>query len=136
MMWMILQADKPEDWVIATGKTETVREFVRMSFEHVGITLEFKGEGVNEKAFVKECKNTEYQLEIGQEVLSIDPSYFRPTEVDLLIGDPSKAKEKLGWTTEYDLKDLVDDMMDSDLKLMKKHKLLEEKGYNVIKKYE
>ena len=136
MMWMILQADKPEDWVIATGKTETVREFVRMSFEHVGITLEFKGEGVNEKAFVKECKNTEYQLEIGQEVLSIDPSYFRPTEVDLLIGDPSKAKEKLGWTTEYNLNDLVDDMMDSDLKLMKKHKLLEEKGYNVIKKYE
>jgi GDPmannose 4,6-dehydratase len=129
MMWMILQADKPEDWVIATGKTETVREFV-------GITLEFKGEGVNEKAFVKECKNTEYQLEIGQEVLSIDPSYFRPTEVDLLIGDPSKAKEKLGWTTEYNLNDLVDDMMDSDLKLMKKHKLLEEKGYNVIKKYE
>jgi GDPmannose 4,6-dehydratase len=136
MMWMILQADKPEDWVIATGKTETVREFVRMSFEHVGITLEFKGEGVNEKAYVKECKNIEYQLEIGQEVLSIDPSYFRPTEVDLLIGDPSKAKEKLGWTTEYDLNDLVDDMMDSDLKLMKKHKLLEEKGYNVIKQYE
>ena len=97
MMWMILQAEKPEDWVIGTGKATTVREFVRMSFKEVGIELEFKGKGVNEKATVLKCNNTEFQLETGKEVLSIDPTYFRPTEVDLLIGDPSKAKNKLGW---------------------------------------
>ena len=96
MMWMILQADKAEDWVIATGKTTTVRDFVRMSFEEVGIELEFKGEGVEEKGFVKSCSNPNYQIKIGKEVLSVDPKYFRPTEVDLLIGDPTKAKEKLG----------------------------------------
>ena len=116
MMWMILQADKPEDWVIATGETTTVRDFVRMSFAHVGIELEFKGEGIDEKAFVKSCSNPDYQLEIGKEVLSIDPKYFRPTEVDLLIGDPSKAQKELGWECQYDLKALVDDMMASDLK--------------------
>ena len=92
MMWMILQADQPEDWVIATGKTTTVREFVRLSFAEVGIELEFKGIGVNEKASVVKCNNPAFQIEIGKEVLSIDPSYFRPTEVDLLIGDPTKAK--------------------------------------------
>jgi len=119
MMWMILQADEPEDWVIATGVTTKVRDFVKMAFNHVGITLEFKGEGVNEKAYVVSCSNPNYKLEIGKEILSIDPKYFRPTEVDLLIGDPTKAKEKLGWIPEYDLKGLVNDMMDSDLKLMK-----------------
>ena len=103
MMWMILQAEKPEDWVIATGKTTTVREFVRMSFAEVGIELEFKGAGVNEKAIVSKCNNPVFQIEIGKEVLSIDPAYFRPTEVDLLIGDPTKAEEKLGWVPEHDL---------------------------------
>jgi len=120
MMWMILQAEQPEDWVIATGKTTTVRDFVRMSFEEVGIELNFNGEGVNEKAYVKSCKDPKYQLEIGKEVLSIDQTYFRPTEVDLLLGDPSKAKEKLGWKPEIQLPELVKDMMTSDLKLMKK----------------
>ena len=119
MMWMILQADKPEDWVIATGETTTVRDFVRMAFNEVGIAIEFKGAGVDEKAFVVSCSDPNYQLEIGKEVLSIDPSYFRPTEVDLLIGDPSKAKEKLGWVPEHDLASLVKDMMQSDLKLFK-----------------
>ena len=120
MMWMILQADKAEDWVIATGKTTTVRDFVRMAFAEVGIELEFRGEGVNEKGFVASCNNENYKLEIGKEVLSVDASYFRPTEVDLLIGDPSKAKAKLGWVPEHDLASLVKDMMQSDLKLFTK----------------
>jgi GDPmannose 4,6-dehydratase len=129
MMWMILQAEEPEDWVIATGKTTTVREFVRMSFAEVGIELEFTGAGVNEKAIVSKCNNPEFQLEIGKKVLSIDPSYFRPTEVDLLIGDPTKAMEKLGWIPEHDLASLVKDMMQSDVMLMQKNLYLKEGGY-------
>ena len=119
MMWMILQADEPEDWVIATGKTTKVRDFVIMAFREVGIELEFKGKGSKEKAFVLSSSNHNYKVEVGKEVLSVDPSYFRPTEVDLLIGDPSKAKQKLGWTPEYDLNSLVKEMMQSDLRLMK-----------------
>jgi GDPmannose 4,6-dehydratase len=119
MMWMILQAEQAEDWVIATGETTTVRDFVRMAFAEVGIELEFKGKGINEKAYVVTCQDPNYQLEIGKEVLSVDPTYFRPTEVDLLIGDPSKAKNKLGWVPEHDLASLVMDMMKSDLKLFK-----------------
>ena len=132
MMWLILQAEEPEDWVIATGKTTTVREFVKMSFDEVGIELEFKGFGVNEVATIKKCSNPEIQLEIGKEVLSIDPEYFRPTEVDLLIGDPSKAKEKLGWIPEHDLKSLVKDMMESDLRLMQRDKYLTKGGFNPL----
>ena len=120
MMWMILQADKAEDWVIATGVTTTVRDFVILAFAEVGITLEFKGKGINEKAYVKEAENPKYPVKIGQEVLAIDPKYFRPTEVELLIGDPSKAKEKLGWVPETTLSELVKDMMQSDLTLMSK----------------
>ena len=119
MMWMILQAEQAEDWVIATGETTTVRDFVRMAFAEVGIELEFKGDGSNEKAYVVSCQDPNYQLEIGKEVLSVDPTYFRPTEVDLLIGDPSKAKNKLGLVPEHDLASLVMDMMQSDLKLFK-----------------
>jgi GDPmannose 4,6-dehydratase len=130
MMWMILQAEQPEDWVIATGKTTTVREFVRLSFAEVGIELEFKGMGVNEKASVVKCNNPSFKIEIGKEVLSIDPSYFRPTEVDLLIGDPTKAKTKLGWVPEHDLSSLVKDMMQSDVKLMQKNLYLKEGGYS------
>ena len=103
MMWMILQAEEPEDWVIATGKTTSVRDFVRLAFKEVGIELKFTGEGINEKASVTKCTNPLFQIEIGKEVLFVDPSYFRPTEVDLLIGDPTKAKEKLGWEPKYDL---------------------------------
>jgi GDPmannose 4,6-dehydratase len=136
MMWMILQAEEPEDWVIATGKTTTVREFVRMSFAEVGIELEFTGVGINEKATVAKCNNPEFQLEIGKEVLSIDPSYFRPTEVDLLIGDPTKAKEKLGWVLEHDLASLVKDMMHFDLKLMQKDQYLKDGGYTTINYFE
>ena len=136
MMWMILQAEQPEDWVIATGVTTTVRDFVKMSFAHVGIELEFEGEGVDEKAYVASCSNLDYQLEVGKEVLSIDPNYFRPTEVDLLIGDPSKAKDKLGWVPEYDLSGLVQDMMRSDIELMKKDKFLKGGGYETLTSFE
>jgi len=132
MMWMILQAKKPEDWVIATGKTTSVRDFVRLAFREVGVELEFNGIGINEKAFVLSCDNSCYQIEIGKEILSVDPSYFRPTEVDLLIGDSTKAKTKLGWQLEYDLPDLVKDMMNSDIDLMKKDKYLKEGGYKPL----
>lgn len=118
-MWMILQADEPEDWVIATGITTSVRDFVRMAFNSVGIELEFDGTGCDEKAYVKSCSNPEYQLDTGKQVLAVDPIYFRPTEVDLLIGDSTKARTKLGLKLEYDLSDIVTDMMESDLMLMR-----------------
>jgi len=136
MMWMILQADEPEDWVIATGKTTSVRDFVRMCFDQVGIELEFTGEGINEKAYVKSCNNKDYQLKVGAEVLEVDAKYFRPTEVDLLIGDASKAKNKLGWVPEYDLEALVADMMQSDLKLMQKDQYLRKGGYRTLNYFE
>jgi GDPmannose 4,6-dehydratase len=116
MMWMILQAEQPEDWVIATGVTTTVRDFVKMAFGYCGIELEFRGEGVDEKGYVSACNNPEYQIEIGKEVVTVDPKYFRPTEVELLIGDATKAREKLGWVPEYDLKSLVEDMMATDIR--------------------
>ena len=136
MMWLILQAEKAEDWVIATGKSTTVRDFVIMAFNYVGIELEFRGSGKDEKGFVKVCKDSRYQLEIGKQVLSVDPNYFRPTEVDLLIGDASKANNKLKWKPEYTLQDLVDDMMSSDLKLMTKEQYLKEGGYNILNYFE
>ncbi|MEM9866729.1 MAG: GDP-mannose 4,6-dehydratase [Bacteroidota bacterium] len=136
MMWMILQAEKPEDWVIATGKTTPVRDFVKMSFAEVGIELEFKGKGIEEKAFVKTCNHPDYQLQVGKEVLAVDPKYFRPTEVDLLIGDPTKANTKLGWTPEYDLQALIQDMMQSDLKLMQKDRFLQKGGYQILNYFE
>ncbi len=136
MMWMILQADEPEDWVIATGKTTTVRDFVRMCFAHIGVELDFKGKGANERGFVKSCNNENYQLEIGKEVIVVDEKYFRPTEVDLLIGDASKAKNKLGWVPKYDLPALVEDMMSSDLKLMGKQQYLKDGGYRIKNYFE
>lgn len=136
MMWMILQAEKAEDWVIATGKTTPVRDFVRMAFAEAGIELEFKGKGVEERAYVVGCTNPEYQIPIGKEVLNVDPKYFRPTEVDLLIGDATKAKEKLGWEPKITLEELVKDMMQSDLKLMKKDQYLREGGYETLNYFE
>ena len=119
-MWLILQQEKPEDFVIATGITTTVRDFIRMAFSEVGIEVEFSGEGVNEVAKIAKCNNPLYQVAIGTEVVAVDPRYFRPTEVELLIGDPTKAKEKLGWKLKYDLPALVKDMMESDVKLFTK----------------
>jgi len=136
MMWMILQAEESEDWVIATGKITTVREFVRLAFKEVGVELEFTGVGVNEKASVVKCTNPLFQIELEKEVLSIDPTYFRPTEVDLLIGDPTKAKEKLSWVPEYDLASLVKDMMQSDVKLMQKQPYLKDGGYFFSENFE
>ena len=144
MMWMILQADEPEDWVIATGKTTPVREFVKMAFGYCGIELRFEGAGVDEvgiidsidKNRIKELGlNTEH-LTLNSIVVAVDPRYFRPTEVDLLMGDPSKAEKKLGWNREYELKDLVDDMMQSDLKLMTKDVYLKEGGYRTNSYFE
>ena len=119
-MWLILQQEKPEDFVIATGITTTVRDFIRMAFGEVGIEIKFTGEGVNEIATIAACNNPLYQVEIGKEVVAVDPRYFRPTEVELLIGDPTKAKEQLGWKLQYDLPALVKDMMESDVKLFNK----------------
>lgn len=135
-MYLILQQDKPDDFVIATGVTTEVRDFIRMAFDYIGIELEFQGVGLEEKAYVSKCNNPEYQLEIGKEVLSVDPAYFRPTEVDLLIGDPSKAKNVLNWEPEYDLTGLVNDMMENDLKLMKKDKYLVDGGHAIMNYYE
>ena len=136
MMWMILQSDVAEDWVIATGTTTMVRDFVKMAFAQVGITLEFKGEGKDEKGYIKSCSNAEYNLEIGKEVVAVDPHYYRPTEVDLLIGDATKAKEKLGWVPECTLQDLVKDMMENDVDLMKKEVYLKKGGHDILNNYE
>jgi GDPmannose 4,6-dehydratase len=136
MMWMILQADEAEDWVIATGETTTVRDFVKLAFGEIDVTLRFEGEGQEEKAYIATCTNPEYQLEIGKEVLAVDPRYFRPTEVELLIGDATKAKEKLGWVPQIKLPELVKDMMQSDLKLMQKDAYLKEGGYTVNNYFE
>jgi GDPmannose 4,6-dehydratase len=107
-----------------------------MAFNEVGIELEFKGVGIDEKGFVKSCSNPNYQIEIGQEVLAVDPRYFRPTEVELLIGDATKAKEKLGWTPEFQLSELVQDMMKNDLRLMEKQIFLKEGGYTMKNYFE
>ncbi len=135
-MWLILQQDTAEDYVIATGVTTTVRDFVRMAFAEVGIELEFKGEKEQEVAVIKACTNPEFQVAIGTEVVRVDPAYYRPTEVELLIGDPTKSKEKLGWEPEYDLAGLVKDMMESDVKLMKKDRYLKDGGYEVLNYFE
>lgn len=136
MMWMILQADIPEDWVIATGKTTSVREMVKMAFAEVGIALDFVGKGKNEKGIVKSCSNKEFSVETGKEVISIDPHYYRPTEVDLLIGDASKAKNKLGWTPESSLEELVREMMEHDVRIMKKELFLKNGGHTINNNYE
>lgn len=130
-MWRILQQDKPEDYVIATGVTTTVRDFVKMSFKYVGVELAFEGENENEVGKVVSCSNPEYQLPIGKIVVSVDKKYYRPTEVELLIGDPTKSKTKLGWEPKHDLKSLVDDMMSSDMALFKKDLYLKQGGHKV-----
>ncbi|WP_209391137.1 GDP-mannose 4,6-dehydratase [Chryseobacterium sp. RR2-3-20] len=116
-MWRILQQEKPEDFVIATGVTTSVRDFVRMAFLEIGVELSFEGENENEVAKVVACNNPLYQLETGKKVVSVDPEYYRPTEVDLLIGDPTKSKTQLGWKPKYDLQALVKEMVESDLML-------------------
>lgn len=135
-MWLILQQETAEDFVIATGVTTRIREFVRMAFAEVGIEIEFSGEGVDEIAKVAKCNNPDFKIEIGKEVVAVDPRYFRPTEVELLIGDPTKSMEKLGWKPKYDLKALVNDMVTADVQLFRKDRLLENSGHRVPNYYE
>jgi GDPmannose 4,6-dehydratase len=144
MMWMILQADEPEDWVIATGQTTAVRDFVKFAFSYAGINLRFEGKGVNEVGVIdsidtekaKVSKLDLSHLSVGQILVAVDPRYFRPTEVDLLLGDPTKAEQKLGWSREYNLQDLVNDMMANDIKLMTKDQYLKDGGYEVMSYFE
>lgn len=120
-MWRILQQEVAEDYVIATGVTTSIRDFVRLSFAEVGIELAFEGEQESETAIIVACHNPEYQLPIGTVVVRVDPQYYRPTEVDLLIGDPTKSKTQLGWTPQYDLAGLVKVMVASDVEIVKKY---------------
>jgi GDPmannose 4,6-dehydratase len=135
-MWLMLQQEKAEDFVIATGVTTPVRDFVRMAFAEVGVEVEFTGEGIDEKGFVKSSNNPDYALAVGTEVVAVDPRYFRPTEVDLLIGDPTKANTKLGWKPKYDLNGLVKEMVAADVEIFKKEKLLHESGYKIKNQFE
>ncbi len=135
-MWLILQQDTPEDYVIATGTTTQVREFIRMSFAELGITIEFEGKDEKEKAYVTSCSNPEYFLKEGKEVVCIDPRYFRPSEVELLIGDASKARTKLGWQPQYDLAALVKEMVEADVELFSKEKLIKDAGFAIKNQFE
>lgn len=120
LMWMILQAEKADDWVISTGITTSVRDFAKLAFKCTGIEIEFEGDGVNEVGKVRKCEDKAYQIEEGREVIAVDKNYFRPTEVDLLIGDSTKAINKLNWKPKYSLEDIVKDMVTHDLNLVKK----------------
>ena len=143
-MWLILQQEQAEDFVIATGVTTTVRDFVRMSFAELGIEIEFSGKDAHEKGVIIDVDETVIRnlglngdlLKPGQTVVRVDPKYFRPTEVDLLLGDPTKSKTKLGWTPQYDLPLLVKDMVTSDLNLMKKDEYLKQGGYRTLNYFE
>ncbi len=135
-MWLMLQQEKPEDYVIATGITTSVRDFVRMAFAEVGVELEFKGKNEKEVALIAACTNPDFQLETGKEVLAVDPRYYRPTEVDLLIGNPSKANKQLGWKPKYDLNALVREMVEADLDVFRREKILKESGFTIKNQYE
>lgn len=147
-MYAILQQDEPSDYVIATGITTTIRDFIRMAFEEIGVGIHFKGEGIDEVAiiesideglFVKKVGDAyleNFKKRVGEEVVGVDPQYFRPTEVELLIGDATKARTRLGWEPEYSLVALIEDMMKNDIKLMKKESYLKEEGYKILNYFE
>lgn len=135
-MWLILQQETPEDFVIATGVTTPVREFVRMAFKEVGVELEFKGSEDKEVGVVVSSSNAAYKLEKGKEVVAVDERYYRPTEVDLLIGSPTKSNTKLGWKPKYDLPMLVKEMVEADLELFTKEKLLQDSGFRIKNQFE
>ena len=147
-MYAILQQDEPSDYVIATGITTTIRDFIRMAFEEIGVGIRFKGEGIDEVAiiesideglFVKKVGDAyleHFKKRVGEEVVGVDPQYFRPTEVELLIGDATKARTRLGWEPEYSLAALIEDMMKNDIKLMKKESYLKEGGYKILNYFE
>ena len=135
-MYLILQQEKPEDYVIATGITTPVREFVRMAFKEVGIEVEFQGSEDKETGVVVSCSNPDYIVETGKVVVAVDPRYYRPTEVELLIGNPTKSQTKLNWKPKYDLAMLVEEMVASDVELFRKEKLLKESGFAIKNQYE
>lgn len=135
-MWLILQQEQPEDFVIATGITTSIRDFVKMAFAEIGVELEFSGKGEEEVAKVTYCSHPDYQLELGKEILAVDPKYYRPTEVELLIGDSSKCQEKLDWKPKYNLEMMVQEMVASDLQLFQKNKLLKESGFEITNEFE
>lgn len=148
-MYLILQQDKADDYVISTGVTTTIRDFIKMSFSEVGVAVEFKGEGEKEEGFISAIENEDLFVKrvgaeyldalkgrIGDVVVGVDPAYFRPTEVDILIGDNTKARTKLGWEPSYDLKGLCEDMMVSDILLMKKEEFLRKGGYKILNYFE
>lgn len=135
-MHLILQHHTPEDFVIATGQTTSVRDFARMAFEEVGVTLEFRGTGVEEVGLVSESRNPEFPIAVGSKVIVVDKRYFRPTEVDLLIGDATKAKKLLGWKPKHTLQDLVKDMVQADLELFRKDLAIKQQGFGVRSYYE
>jgi len=135
-MYLMLQQEKPEDFVIATGVTTMVKDFVQLAFAEAGIEVEFKGEGLNEKGIVVSCRNNDHMIAPGTVVVQVDPAYFRPTEVDLLLGNPAKANTILGWQPEHDLASLVKDMIDNDLKLARKEKYLKDGGFRVMNYFE
>lgn len=135
-MYLMMQQEKAEDYVVATGITTTVREFVRMAFAEAGIELEFTGTGADEKAIVKAVHKPNVLVQPGTEVVAIDAAYYRPTEVDLLIGDPTKAKKQLGWQPKYDLPALVKEMVASDLAIFSREKMLKDQGFQVLNQYE
>jgi GDPmannose 4,6-dehydratase len=134
-MWRILQLDEPEDFVIATGITTSVRDFIKMAFAEVGVEMEFKGEGVKETGYVKSTTGT-HAFKEGQEIVKIDPRYFRPTEVELLIGDATKAQEKLNWKPKYTLAQMVTEMVQADLLEFQQKKILLDSGFQVSNQYE
>ena len=135
-MWRILQHDTPDDFVLATGKTTEVREFVRLAFAELGITVKFEGSEADEKGIVTACDNPDYQVAVGTEVVAVDPRYYRPTEVDLLLGDPSKAKRLLGWEATCTMENLVKEMVQSDVHLFKRERYLREGGYDIKNQFE
>jgi GDPmannose 4,6-dehydratase len=135
-MYLMLQQDEPEDFVIATGVTTMVKDFVGLAFAEAGVEVKFEGEGLLEKGIVVSCSNVEHMIAPGTVVVEVDPAYFRPTEVDLLLGNPAKAKAKLGWVPEHDLGTLVKDMIDNDIKLARKEKYLKDGGFRVMNYFE
>ncbi|NJO93000.1 MAG: GDP-mannose 4,6-dehydratase [Chloroflexia bacterium] len=137
-MYLMLQQEKPEDFVIATGVTTEVREFVRLAFLEAGIEVDFQGEGQNERGVVKKItkESVKKYLKPGDMVVKVDPRYYRPTEVELLIGDPTKAMTKLGWKPEYDVNELIKEMVQADVELMKKERFLKEGGYQILNQHE